>query len=89
MDFIFQQFITFILMFIFGIFLAFCFDGYRSFVSGRKRRSAVLVKVTDLFFGIMAGVLAFCVLIFANWGVFRFYIFLALAGGISVYYYIK
>ncbi|MFW5996245.1 MAG: spore cortex biosynthesis protein YabQ [Halanaerobiaceae bacterium] len=89
MKFILQQSITFGLMFIYGIFLGFFFDGYRSLISERKRRTAVLINITDLFFGILAGVIAFGILLFANWGELRFYIFLAIAGGISMYYYLK
>ena len=76
-------------MFIFGFFMGVCFEGYRILISGSKNYSNFLIKISDLFFGILTGVIGFIFLLFANMGEIRFYIFVAIIFGIVVYLYLR
>ncbi len=73
---------SFIAMFLFGLVLAFCLNIYIKITANMK---SFFVKLIDLIFGLAAGVIAFYILLFINWGQFRFYIILAILMGSTLY----
>ncbi len=79
-----NQFYTFIIMFVFGIVMGVCFDIYQQIVNTIKNK--FLLNTMDLLTGIIAGIAAFCVLLYVNWGAFRFYIIIAIFAGIICYF---
>lgn len=68
-----------------GILLAFLFDGYHLAWSRFKPRLWI-TAATDLTFWLAAAFLVFIVLLLNNWGEMRLYIFIALGGGVAIYY---
>ena len=88
MEIFYQQIISFILMFLFGLLLGGSLDLYIKISKKYVINHKILVKVTDLFFGIITGVIGVVFLISINWGNLRFYIFLAIFLGMIFYYFL-
>ncbi len=84
MELVFEQFYDFAIMFVFGLILGAGFDIYQHIAATVKNR--VLLNTMDIMAGIIAGMAAFAVLIYANWGAFRFYIVIAIFSGIICYF---
>ncbi len=89
MEFLIGQISTFGIMFACGIILGLGFDLYRRFI-GKLRRDgrAWFTNIIDILSGIIAGLVVFLVLIYANWGEFRFYVLLAIFMGTIGYFYL-
>ncbi|EKF35951.1 spore cortex biosynthesis protein YabQ [Bacillus xiamenensis] len=78
------QFYTMLSMAAMGIWLGASLDTYKLFVN-RKKTAKWLLVIHDLIFWMVQGLLFFYVLLLTNEGEFRFYIFLAVALGFSMY----
>jgi spore cortex biosynthesis protein YabQ len=76
---------TFILMFIFGVTLGVSFDVYR-FLLKYIKLYKMWINIIDFCFWILEASIAFFVLVFANWGELRFYVFLAILIGFYLYF---
>ncbi|AOZ88607.1 spore cortex biosynthesis protein YabQ [Bacillus xiamenensis] len=78
------QFYTMLSMAAMGIWLGASLDTYKLFVN-REKTAKWLLVIHDLIFWMVQGLLFFYVLLLTNEGEFRFYIFLAVALGFSMY----
>ncbi|MDF2947878.1 MAG: spore cortex biosynthesis protein YabQ [Bacillales bacterium] len=78
------QFATMISMILMGIFLGISFDSYKILL--RRRFSSSISKfINDIFFWLIYCIILFLVLFYINEGALRFYVFLAIACGFSIY----
>lgn len=77
MIFLSQQLYTFVLMFLLGIFIAVGFILYQYLLS-RINIKAIYINILDLFFSIIAAIMGFMVLIYANGGELRFFVILSM-----------
>lgn len=68
-----------------GFILGILFDGYRIFRM-ICRPKKILTVFGDLCFGLFAALSVFLLLIYSNWGEFRFYIFVGMLCGWFFYY---
>jgi len=84
MELLINQFYTFVIMFIFGIVMGVFFNIYQHIANNIRNR--MLVNTMDILMGVLAAIAAFCVLLYVNWGLFRFYILIAIFGGIVCYF---
>jgi len=69
-----------------GIILGVLLDIYRV-IKGRFRFKGWVVSLIDLLYWTVAAGLVFGLLMWSNWGVLRFYVFLAVILGIVLYYF--
>jgi spore cortex biosynthesis protein YabQ len=69
-----------------GIILGVLLDIYRV-LKGRFRFRGWVVSLIDLLYWTVAAGLVFGLLMWSNWGVLRFYVFLAVVLGIALYYF--
>jgi spore cortex biosynthesis protein YabQ len=69
-----------------GIILGVLLDIYRV-MKGRFRFRGWVVSLIDLLYWTVAAGLVFGLLMWSNWGVLRFYVFLAVVLGIALYYF--
>ncbi len=89
MEFLLRQIYTFLIMFGFGAVVGLIFNLYQLF-RAKIRISSIWTNFIDLFLGLLMGTGAFFVLIYANQGELRFYVFLAvIAGLISYFFFIR
>ena len=87
MEIFYQQLKTCLVMYIFGLMVGVMLDFYRR-ISGRFiQKYSILIKITDLLFWIICGIIGSFLLIIFNWGNLRFYIFLAIFIGMISYFY--
>ena len=80
-----NQLHIFLIMFGFGIFLGIIFDLYCRMIRKLKPGKS-WISLADLSFTLLIGVTGFALLIFANWGELRFYIFLSILLGFAFHY---
>ncbi|MDF2607605.1 MAG: spore cortex biosynthesis protein YabQ [Bacillales bacterium] len=78
------QFATMISMIIMGIFLGVSIDSYKILLR-RKFSSKISKFINDIFFWLIYCIILFLVLFYINEGALRFYVFLAIACGFSIY----
>jgi spore cortex biosynthesis protein YabQ len=76
---------TFLLITVTGILLGVLFDTYRV-LRGVFRPQWLITSVADLLYWLVAAGIAFLALMLGNWGELRFYVFIAMIAGVSVYY---
>lgn len=84
MELVLNQFFTFLIMFVFGITLGAVYNIYRNIAV--KIKNKTILNFMDILLGILGGIAAFSVLVYANRGDFRFYVILAVILGISCYF---
>ncbi|HLV10214.1 MAG TPA: spore cortex biosynthesis protein YabQ [Halanaerobiales bacterium] len=85
MEFLMLQFKTFLMMTGFGFLLGLFFDLYQVFLK-RNLVSKYYLALLDILFGITAGVFAFFVLLCANHGDLRFFVFVSIFLGLFLYF---
>lgn len=79
------QFYSFLGTILIGMTMGILFDFYRIFRLLVKPKK-ILTYLGDLSFGFFAAAAVFILLLYSNWGEFRFYVFLGMAIGILFYY---
>ena len=84
-----SEFYSFGIMFLFGISLGVIFDIYQRISRIYRKSHQILIKVSDVFLGVLTGGICFLVLLLSNWGQLRFYIFLAMILGNIFYIFIR
>ncbi|AZO93130.1 hypothetical protein GM661_16110 [Iocasia frigidifontis] len=77
MVFLSQQLYTFVMMFLLGILIGIGFILYQ-YLLNRINLKSIYMNILDLFFSIIAAVVGFLVLIYANWGELRFFVILSM-----------
>lgn len=68
-----------------GLVIGFLFDFYRILRMAARPKKFFTVA-GDLLFGFLAAAVTFFLLLYSNWGEFRFYIFLGMFIGVFCYY---
>lgn len=80
-----DQIWAFLLVTLLGVILGIVYDFYRVIRQiWRPRRWGTILG--DALFWILSTIFAYGFLLYINWGEVRFYVFLALAGGLAVYF---
>ena len=85
MEFLMIQLKTFLMMAGFGFLLGLFFDLYQAFLK-RNSISKYYLALLDVLFGITAGAFAFFVLLCANYGDLRFFVFVSIFLGLLLYF---
>ncbi len=84
-----NQVYAFLIMFFYGVFIGFVFDIYLKIAGSIRKRWQWLFDIFDILFGLITGFMGFVLLLYANRGNLRIFVFLAIFTGFIMYFLLK